>query len=149
MTGDEAAIRDLLAQQVAGWNSGDPTAYAAVFTPDADYVTFLGAHHSGREAITAWYAPLFANLLRGSRLDVEITGLRFLTAEVALIHARAVVTRNSKRRNRGARVNTSVAVRTGDGWLLASSQNTTRRRLAERLMRTLVYRHADTGGSVA
>ncbi|MEB3033663.1 SgcJ/EcaC family oxidoreductase [[Mycobacterium] nativiensis] len=147
MNGDEVAIRELLAQQVAGWNTGDPAAYAAVFAPDADYITFLGAHHRGRAAISASYAPLFANLLRGSRLEVEVTGLRFLTSDVALIHARAVVTRSSGRRSRGERVNTSVAVRTGDGWLLAASQNTTHRLLAQRLMRTLFYRHS--GGSLA
>jgi uncharacterized protein (TIGR02246 family) len=48
MTGDDAAVRQLLTQQVAGWNSGNAAAYAAVFTPDADYVTFLGTHHRGR-----------------------------------------------------------------------------------------------------
>lgn len=145
MTGAEAAIRELLAQQVAGWNSGDPAAYAAVFTPDADYVTFLGAHYRGREAIAESYTPLFAKLLRGSRLNIEVTGLRFLTSDVAVIHARATVTKRARRRSRGVRVNTSVAVRTGDGWLLAASQNTTRRRLAERLLGTLASRHRDEG----
>ncbi|MGB3473455.1 MAG: SgcJ/EcaC family oxidoreductase [Mycobacterium sp.] len=146
MTDDEAAIRELLAQQVAGWNSGDPAAYAAVFTPDADYVTFLGARHQGREAIATSYGPLFAKLLRGSRLELEVCGLRFVTPDVALIHCYAVVTKKAPGRTR---INTSVAVRTGDGWRLASSQNTTHRRLAQRLMHTLVSRRRDTGGSHA
>ena len=141
MTGDETAIRTLLAQQVAGWNAGDPAAYAAVFTPDADYVTFLGARYYGREAIAASYAPLFAKLLRGTRLETAGCELRFLTPDVALIHSRAVVTKKARRRNRGMRINTSVAVRTADGWLLASSQNTTHRRLAQRVMTALVSRH--------
>ncbi len=40
---DEEAIRQLLDRQIKGWNAGDPEAYASVFSPDADYVTFLGS----------------------------------------------------------------------------------------------------------
>lgn len=140
---DERAIRELLARQVNGWDAGDPDAYASVFTPDADYVTFLGSHHKGREAIAAAYAPLFKKLLQGSRLDTEITQLRFLTPDVALIVANGtVVRRGRRRRRRNIRVNTSIAVRTDDGWLLAVSQNTTHRRLAEKLMAKVVTRQS-------
>ncbi|MCI4674063.1 SgcJ/EcaC family oxidoreductase [Candidatus Mycolicibacterium alkanivorans] len=141
---DEDAIRQLLSRQVGGWDAGDPEAYASAFTPDADYVAFLGSHYKGRDAIAKSYAPLFKKLLRGSRLDTDITQLRFLTPDVALIHATAVVAKGSRRRNpRTTRVNTSIAVRTNDGWLLAASQNTTHRRIAEKLMRQLVSRQSD------
>ncbi|CAJ1510699.1 SgcJ/EcaC family oxidoreductase [[Mycobacterium] holstebronense] len=149
MNDDETAIRELIAQQVAGWNAGDPAAYASVFTPDADYVTFLGDRYQGREAIAASYAPLFAKLLRGTRLELKASTLRFVTPDVALIHSRAVVTKNARGPNRGVRINTSVAVRTSAGWLLTSSQNTTHRRLTQRLMRTIVSRRRDTGVSLA
>ncbi|OBG38227.1 MULTISPECIES: SgcJ/EcaC family oxidoreductase [Mycolicibacter] len=149
MNDDEAAIRELFARQVAGWNAGDPAAYASVFTSDADYVTFLGDRYQGREAIAASYAPLFAKLLRGTRLELQASTLRFVTPDVALVHSRAAVAKSARRRNRGVRINTSVAVRTDTGWLLTSSQNTTHRRLAQRLMRTLVSRHHNTGGSLA
>lgn len=135
---DEDAIRALIDRQVSAWAAADPAAYASVFTPDADYVTFLGSHHKGREAIAASYVPLFRKLLSGTRLRVDISQVRFLTLDVALIHANAVVVRGSRCRNRrNARVNASVAVRTDGGWLLAASQNTTRRRFAEKLMAKL------------
>lgn len=112
-----------------------------MFTPDADYVTFLGSHHKGRNAIAAAYAPLFRKLLYGSRLDTEIIELRFLTPDVAPILANGTVVRRGRRPGRrDTRVNTSVAVRTDDGWLLAASQNTTHRRFAEKLMATVVSR---------
>ncbi|BBY65870.1 FAD-dependent oxidoreductase [Mycolicibacterium helvum] len=50
----------------------------------------------------------------------EITRLRYLTPDVALIQARAAIT---GRFRCGTRRNTSVAVRTEHGWLLAFSQN--------------------------
>lgn len=149
MTGDECAIGALIDQQIAGWNTGDPQSYAAVFTADADYVTFLGAHHRGRDAIAQCYAPLFATLVRGTRLNVEITGLRLLTPDVALIHSRAVVTKHRRRRKPAVRVNTSVAVRTSDGWRLASSQNTTHRPIVQRVMTTMATRSFNAGGTHA
>jgi uncharacterized protein (TIGR02246 family) len=140
---DEVAIRALIDRQVKGWDTGDPAAYASVFTPDADYVTFLGSSYKGREAIALFYAPLFKKLLRGSRLRTQITHLRYLTPDVALIQARASVTKQVRRWNRRAdRVNTSIAVRTDDGWLLAASQNTTHRRLTEKLMGELISRQS-------
>jgi uncharacterized protein (TIGR02246 family) len=135
---DEDAIRELLDRQVEGWAAGDADAYASVFTPDADYVTFLGSHHKGRGAIAASYAPLFKKFLKGSCLEFEITQLRFLTPDVALVHAKgAVVKRGGRRSRRNARVNTTIAVRTDGRWLFAASQNTTHRRLAEKLLSNL------------
>lgn len=132
---DEDAIRALIDQQVAGWAAGDPEAYAGVFTQDADYVTFLGSHYKGREAIAASYVPLFRKLLKGTRLQINVSQVRFLTPDVALIHATAAVVKKPRQRNRrNARVNTSVAVRTDGRWLLAASHNTTHRRLAEALI---------------
>lgn len=76
---DEQAIRALIDQQVKGWAAGDPAAYASVFTADADYITFLGSHYTGRDAIAASYVPLFRRLLKGTRLLIDITEVRFLT----------------------------------------------------------------------
>jgi uncharacterized protein (TIGR02246 family) len=135
---DEDSIRALVDQQVKGWAAGDPAAYASVFTADADYVTFLGSHYAGRDAIAASYVPLFRKLLKKTQLRIDITQVRFLTPDVALVHANASVVKGARRRSgRSVRVNTSVAVRTDGRWRLAASQNTTHRRLAERLMAKL------------
>ncbi|OBE96294.1 SgcJ/EcaC family oxidoreductase [Mycobacterium sp. 852002-10029_SCH5224772] len=132
---DESAIRTLIVQQVNGWVDGDPEAYAGVFTEDADYVTFLGTYHKGRDAIAASYVPLFRKLLKGTRLQIDVSQIRFLTPDVALIQAHATVAKKTRPRSRrNTRVNTSVAVRTEGRWLLASSHNTTHRRFAETLM---------------
>jgi uncharacterized protein (TIGR02246 family) len=137
---DERAIRALIDRQITGWDTADPDTYASVFAPDADYVTFLGSRHKGREAIASSYAPLF-DKLHGTRLRLQITQLRCLTPDVALIQARASVIRPARRWSRGSeRINTSIAVRTDDGWQLAASQNTTHRRFAEKLLGIVVSR---------
>lgn len=145
---DQAAIRDLIARQINSWNAGDPVAYAHAYTPDGDCVSFLGGHHRGRDAIAAsgevpTAGTLFKKLLRGAQLDVEVTHLRFLTPDVAVIHAQggpAKPGRRPSRRNR--RTNMSVAVRTTRGWLLAATSNTTQRPLAQRLLTAIAVRRA-------
>jgi uncharacterized protein (TIGR02246 family) len=145
---DEAAIRDLIARQINSWNSGDPAAYAHTYTPDGDCVSFVGGHHRGRAAIAAsGEAPsagtLFVKLLRGAQLDVEITDLRFLTPDVAVVHARGGLAKPGRRPNRRTRrTNTSVAVRTDDGWLLAATHNTTHRRFVQKLLTAATARRA-------
>lgn len=114
---DEQAIRALIDRQVTGWDTADPDADASVFTPDADYVTFLGSRYKGRAAIASSYAPLFNKLLRGTRLHTQIAQSRYLTPDVALIHARAAVTKQGRRWNRrGERVTpASLCAPTTDG----------------------------------
>jgi uncharacterized protein (TIGR02246 family) len=134
---DEDAIRDLVARQVNAWAAADLEAYASVFTFDADYITFLGTRYKGRKAIAASYIPLFKKLLRGSHLEIEILQVRFLTPDVALVLSNAAVLRTQRSNRRNIRVNNSIAVRLDGQWLFAASQNTTHRRLAEKLTRAL------------
>lgn len=146
---DEAAIRDLIALQIRSWDAGDPTAYAQTYATDGDCVNFLGTHYRGREAIAASVevprsGSLLKKLLRGTHLELRISQIRFVTRDVAVIHASGGLTKKGRppsRRNR--RTNTSVAVRTPDGWLLAASQNTTQRPFIEKALGRLNARHLE------
>jgi uncharacterized protein (TIGR02246 family) len=140
---DDAAIRALIERQVSSWNRCDPAGYAAAYTEDGDCVSFLGAHYRGRDAIAASCevpraTSLFRKLNRNARLTVEVTQLRFVTSDVAVIHATGGVGRGARCARRNLRTNTCIAVRTDQGWLLAASHNTTRRPTAERLVRRLL-----------
>lgn len=140
---DEAAIRALLDLQISSWDAGDPIGYASAYMDPGDCVSFLGGHHRGREAIAASSevpreGSLVRRLLRGAHLRYELTDLRFITPDVAVIHASCGVAKGSRLNRRNLRINTSVAVRTDNGWLLAATQNTTHRPFAEALMRRLV-----------
>lgn len=73
--------------------------------------------HSDEQAIRA----LVDRQAHRRRGRTEITRLRHLTPDVVLIQARAAI---AGRLHRMTRRNTSVAVRTDDGWQLAFSQNT-------------------------
>jgi uncharacterized protein (TIGR02246 family) len=83
-TTDQQAIRVVLQQAIDGWNTGDGQTYAAAFERDADYVTFGGMHTHGRQEIALSHQQLFDTVLRGSRLDVHMTNLRFLHPDIAI-----------------------------------------------------------------
>lgn len=136
---DEAAVRTLLAGMNAAW--GDADAYGATFTTDADYVTFFGGHARGRQQIIDSHRPLFEGVLKGSRLHGEVTHLRFLGPDVALIHGRGAVLKRRRQRRpsrRAMSVQTFVAVREQDGqWRLTAFHNTRYRPLTEALTNKL------------
>src|SRR5918996_6047103 len=84
---DEAAIRALYQQMIDGWNTGSGNAFAAPYTEDGDLVGFDGTHLKGYLEIASFHQQLFDTFLKGSRLVGKIRSVRFLTADVALIHA--------------------------------------------------------------
>jgi len=119
----DTEITGLLSRLAEAWNAGDATAYAAVFTDDADYITFDGTHTRGRAAIEASHRWLFEGPLKGSTM-AEPTGpeIRRLADDAVLVVSRGGTAL------KGGPVRDSMvsftAVRTPEGWRFASFQNT-------------------------
>jgi uncharacterized protein (TIGR02246 family) len=84
---DEADVRDLYQELMDGWNRGSGDAFAAAFTDDGDLVAFDGTHFEGREEIAPFHQELFDKWLKGSRLVGKVESVRFLSPDVALMHA--------------------------------------------------------------
>jgi conserved hypothetical protein len=129
----EQEIGGLLDALVAAWNAGDATAYAELFTEDADYVTFFGLHMTGRRAIEESHRALFAGPLRGSRIGFEPgtesgggARIRALGPGVAVVVAKGGSTLDGRQAPDPSRdsVITLTAVRGAEGWRFASFQNT-------------------------
>jgi uncharacterized protein (TIGR02246 family) len=80
---DEAALLKNAQGFAAAFDKGDAKALAAFWTPDGDFTDKLGTKISGREAIEKTYAETFAEN-KGLTLRIDITGLRFVTADVAV-----------------------------------------------------------------
>ncbi len=123
---DEAGVHALMQRLYEAWGEGDADAFAALFTEDADYVTFDGSLSKGRQAIADIHRPLFEGFMKGSRLTGQTTAVRFLAPNVALVHSKGAVLRKNQRRpsRRALSVQTNVVVRQGDRWLLTAFQNT-------------------------
>ena len=141
---DEAAIRDLLWQLIDGWNQGSGEAFAAPFAEDADFVGFDGTYFKGRKEIVSFHKMLFGRILVGTRLVGKIRGVRFLTPEVALMHAvgGTMMPGQSDLDPDRNSIQTLVATKHDGAWKLAAFQNSRaqflgRPELAEKLTEEL------------
>jgi uncharacterized protein (TIGR02246 family) len=123
---DEAAVRALYQQLMDGWNQGSGDAFAAVFTEDGNLVAFDGTHFKGRREIAPFHQQLFDKWLKGSRLVGQVTDARFLSPDVAVMHAVGGTIMRGKSEPTPERdsIQTLVAVRQDGEWRLAAFQNT-------------------------
>jgi uncharacterized protein (TIGR02246 family) len=119
---------------VDAWGAGDGAAYAAAFTADATYVTFVGTLYRGREEIARAHQALFDKFLRGSVLVDEIVDIRFLGPDAAIVTSRGDVAKHGGRPARLTKVQTYAFVREADGeWRIAAFHNTKRKALMEKV----------------
>src|SRR3954452_19564693 len=92
---DTTAIRDVVAtQQSAAWTKHDAKAYAALFKEDGDCVNVLGWWWKSRADIEKKLTDAFAFVFKDSVLTIKESDVdvKFLTPEVALVHARWTMT---------------------------------------------------------
>jgi uncharacterized protein (TIGR02246 family) len=116
---DEAAVRGLLGKINEAWASGDADAYASFHTRDADLIDFRGVHAVGREAIVDLLQPAFDSVLKDSKVEARIVDLRFLSPTVAIFHTEGKIVPMGE-----DSIQTFVATKGPDGWLIAAFQNT-------------------------
>lgn len=129
---DAQAVSAVVEQLVRAWNNGDAAAYAALFTPDADYVTFFGVNLPGRPAIEQAHRALFDGPLHGSQMT--LTGapptVRFARPDVAIVVATTSVTRPDDTPSPDATgpdaTQTLVIVHEPDSWHISTFHNTRR-----------------------
>jgi uncharacterized protein (TIGR02246 family) len=123
---DEAAVRVLYQELMDGWNKGSGVSFAAPFAEDGDLIGFDGTHLKGQREIASFHQPLFDKWLKGTRLVGEVKSVRFLTPDVALMHAIGGTVMRGKSEPSPERdsIQTLVATKRGDEWSLAAFQNT-------------------------
>ncbi len=80
---EEAAILKRAEAFVAAFDKGDAKAVAAFWAPDGDYTDAGGKRVAGRADLAKSFTEFFADN-KGVKLRIEITGLRFITPDVAI-----------------------------------------------------------------
>src|ERR671913_1065618 len=124
--GDEEAVRNLYRELMDGWNRGSGEAFAAVFTKDGDLVAFDGTHFEGRAEIALFHQELFDKWLKDTRLVGRVKDVRFLSSDVAVMHAVGSTVMRGKTEPAPERdsIQTLIATRQSGEWRLAAFQNT-------------------------
>ena len=125
-----AEVLAVVDRLVAAWDRGDAAAYAAEFTAEAPYVTFMGTAYHGPEGIERSHAALFRRFLKGTRMFARVVAVSVPHPDVAVVVTEGDVAAKPPRRM--PKVQTYTLVRTAEGWRVASFQNTQRKRLLER-----------------
>ena len=83
---DEAEIRKLETDQQEAWNRHDMKVFANLFTEDADVVNVVGWWWKGRAQIEKKTTEAHAFIFGESSMTVNEVHIRFLTAQIALVH---------------------------------------------------------------
>ncbi len=107
------------------WNSGDGDLYASYFTENSDYITFNGQHLKGRKENAEFHNQLFSGFLKGSKLVGQITKIRFLNNDIAIVHQTGAVQLRFQKQAPKSRlsINTNVLIRQSTGWRITTFHN--------------------------
>jgi uncharacterized protein (TIGR02246 family) len=84
----KSIVEPVIERLERGWNAADGAAFAAPFTPDADFVAIRGDLHTGAEAIAAGHQQIFETIYAGSTLDYTVLQARELADGTILAHVR-------------------------------------------------------------
>ncbi len=99
-TRDEAAIRKSVAAFEAAVNQRDARAVAGLFSPTGDYVFFDSPLIVGRDSI-AKASESISRWPSTRRFSLEVTSIRFLGSDLALVETLARFTEGEMTSNRG------------------------------------------------
>ena len=125
-SGNAAAdeFRDLVATYVDAWSRGDGTGFASVFAEDADFTSIRLDRLRGRQAIGEAHQQIFDTFYKGTRISVEIDGVRHLRPDLAILNIDARMT-DASGQPFGPRQAHAMAVveRQSAGWRIVAFQN--------------------------
>lgn len=120
---------DVASAFAAAWMERDADALAALFTEDADFVNVVGIWWEDRAAIRKAHHYGLTTFFRTSRLSVGRTKVRRIGEDVAIVHARMILTGQlapdgTEAGRRHTILTLVMARQPDDGWLCVSAQNT-------------------------
>ena len=120
---DEAAMRESVRQMETGWNTKSGALFAKPFAEDADYVVINGRYIKGRAAIEAAHQQIFDTVFKDTKITLTVKQIRFLRADVAVVHASGHRDGPTNELNQDAML-TLVMTKEKNGWVIAAFQNT-------------------------
>lgn len=121
---DEAAARENVRQMEAGWNAKSGERFAAPFADDADYVIVNGQHIRGRRHIAEDHQRIFDTFYKATTLSLSVKQVRFLRADVAVVHVAAVLSGQAEPPHEKSATITLLMTKEAGAWRIAAFQNT-------------------------
>ena len=124
-SGDEAAVRRLYEDLIAGWNAKDAGAMAAPFAAGGAVIGYDGSEQTGRSELEAEMRRIFADHETAAYV-AKVKSVAFPSADVGLLRAIVGMIPPGRSELEPARNahQTVVAARQDDGWRIVLFQNT-------------------------
>lgn len=116
-------VRQVILNYADAWNRHDIPAFAALFTPAANYVNVSGTWWKSRDEIRAGVSKIPTADFLNSSLTLDIQQLRFLSETVAVAHG-VLQIHNVPPEAQGKRSFSFVLVKQNGAWLIDDFQNT-------------------------
>lgn len=113
---DEAAVRATEAAYDAAWNAGDLASLLELLTPDVVIINPYGETISGGDAVEISFGALFEGAAKGSTHQSLVRAVHFISPDVALVDADAVISGFGSEPEPLRHSFTDVLVRTTTGW---------------------------------
>jgi uncharacterized protein (TIGR02246 family) len=131
----ETTVRDIVDRMIEAWNRHDGAGFAAPFSENADFVAFEGTHLKGRAQIEEFHQQLFANELKGTRLEGGVNFVRFLGPALAVMHSWSTTTLPGQTNASPSRdsMQLFVLVKRGDDWICEALLNARRISMEQQL----------------
>jgi uncharacterized protein (TIGR02246 family) len=124
----DAQVRQVILNYVDAWNRHDIPAFAALFTPAANYVNNSGTWWQSRNEISAGIGKIPPADFAKSSMTLDIQQVRFLSEHVAVAHGILEI-HNVPPEAMGPRTYTMILVQQNGAWLIDDFQNTLVRKL--------------------
>ena len=88
---DETAVRSIIHEEIAAWNSGDAVAFSRHFAADGTFTNIRGQFFTGREAFTERHDFIFKGIYRGTTMKQDVVSLKFVRPDVAIVETLTAV----------------------------------------------------------
>lgn len=84
-SGDDAAVKQVVAGFSNGWNSHDAHAMCLSLADDVRWVSWRGEVYSSREEVESAHAKLFADLYKNTHRTDEVKSVQFISPDTASV----------------------------------------------------------------
>jgi uncharacterized protein (TIGR02246 family) len=88
---DETAVRNIIQEEIAAWNSGDAAAFSRHFAADGTFTNIRGQFFIGREAFMERHDFIFKGVYRGTTMKQDVVSLKFVRPDVAVVETLTAV----------------------------------------------------------
>ena len=116
---DEAAVRTVEAAYDSAWNRGDIASILRLLTDDVVVINPYGETITGRSEVEQFFTALFNGVAKGSKHSSQIRDVHFVTPDVVLVDAEAIISDFGPGPDPVRHNFTDVLVKTSVGWRIA------------------------------